>query len=337
MGNTSDWETLLLADVPAWLERALPDGWTAEVAEAPSDRILDGLLTLRGPSGTDAIFALEAKRWTTGPTSAVVGVLAHLQRQSRYPIVLVTDHTNPPLRAACDELGMGYVDKNGWVSLRSTEPVVLIRLAGVDRRPPFGERSTAVVRLTGPSTGLIIERLLDTPAQKALGVRQLAKASGVTPGAVAKVLPALVKAGAVERDTDGRVTLVRKRLLLATWTADYQFEKTNSDITYGLQPRGMVDLVGRLTSLDTGYAVTGALAATATFPRMSFPWRRRRAPCSMPAIPQPCGRVWAARRSTGRSPTLSSSARRTFVSYSERCVLVTDFRRWDSAAFLPTS
>src|SRR5674476_1234505 len=78
------------------LRRLLPSTWSAEVAAAPEGRA-DATISLKGPGNASALLDVAVKRWTTAPTSTVVGVLSGVQRMTPNPVLLVTDYTNRPL------------------------------------------------------------------------------------------------------------------------------------------------------------------------------------------------------------------------------------------------
>src|SRR5664279_2100489 len=79
------------------LRRLLPSTWSADVAAASEGRA-DATISLKGPGNASALLDVAVKRWTTAPTSKVVGVLSGVQRTTPNPVLLVTDYTNRPLR-----------------------------------------------------------------------------------------------------------------------------------------------------------------------------------------------------------------------------------------------
>src|SRR5665647_1124408 len=87
------------------LQRLLPSTWSADVAAASEGRA-DATIRLKGPGNACALLDVCVKRWTTAPTSKVVGVLSGVQRTTPNPVLLVTDYTNRPLRKACEERGI---------------------------------------------------------------------------------------------------------------------------------------------------------------------------------------------------------------------------------------
>lgn len=263
MVNSRFEETGVLRAALEQLRRTLPPAWSV-LAERPRRRSSSPDVVLRfvGPGGAIVRVAAAVKVWPTAPSSAVRGVLEPLARQSPLPVILVTDFVNRPLRAVCDDLGVGYVDTTGWVSLSLAEPLVALRSTGADRRPgPV--RQGNVQRLSGSASGRIIMELLERGEE--IGVRELASAAGVSPGAVSKVLPALADAGALDRTANGGVTAVNRRALLERWSRDYTFASTTRSEMHVLFPRGVPQLLDALKGAES-VLLTGAAAAPAYLP-----------------------------------------------------------------------
>ena len=257
MGNRLTRETPLLNEVLARLRPLLPTNWTLSLTQPDNPR-LDGVLTLIGPGNTRVRFTLEVKRWSTAPSSAVIGVLAGVQRLSSDPVVLVTDYASRPLRRACDELGMGYIDSTGWVSITAQQPIITVRATGADR-PPVTRKTSAVTRLNGIAAGRIIRALLEI--EPPIGVRDLQeRAQAKSPGSVSKILPTLATDGALDRDANGRVIRIHRRRLLERWTQDYSYFNSNGVAFAFLAPRGLGQIVDHISS-SKNVAVTGAFAA----------------------------------------------------------------------------
>lgn len=254
MGNASVEETLIRS-LPARLRELLPSTWAVSVDRA-SGRPADATARLTGPRGITATLDVRVKRWTTAPSSAVMGVLVREQARTANPLLLVTDYTNRALREACEELGIGYIDELGWALITIDEPPVLIRTEGTDRRAP--KRASEVTRLNGVAVGRILRTLLEIGPP--IGVRDLTKRSSVkSPGSVSKLLPTLEAANAIERDPSGQIVAVRRRTLLERWTQDYSFLHGNRIVVDYLAPRGLDSVLKRLTTL-AGVCVTGAFA-----------------------------------------------------------------------------
>jgi hypothetical protein len=254
MGNDS-LEEILIRSLRGRLHDLLPSTWIVSV-ERSSESPADATVRLTGPRGTTGTLDVRVKRWTTSPSSAVTGVLAREQARTRNPLLLVTDYTNRALREACEELGIGYIDKLGWALITIDEPPIFIRTEGTDRPAP--KRASEVTRLNGIAVGRIVRTLLET--RPPIGVRDLAKRASVkSPGSVSKLLPTLEAANAIERDPSGQIVEVRRRTLLERWTQDYGFLTGNRTVVDYLAPRGLNSVLERLTTLP-GVCVTGAFA-----------------------------------------------------------------------------
>lgn len=254
MGNTNFEETAL-SSLPRRLERLLPSTWAASIA--PSPRPFDAVVAISGPGRARAELVVTFKRWTTAPTSAVAGTLSNLRASSDKPLLLVTDYTNRPLRSACEALGVNYIDDADWAFLSLDTPPIFIKTTGTDQSVP--RLTNEVTRLNGVAVGRIMRALLE--AQPPLGVRELAQQADVkSPGSVSKLLPTLVASNAIERDQTGRVTTIRRRVLLDRWVQDYSFLKGNGVALDFLAPRGMENALDRLRVMKD-VCVTGAFAA----------------------------------------------------------------------------
>jgi hypothetical protein len=247
-------ETLIQA-LTGRLRELLPSNWVVEVVAA-SDSPVDATIILNGPRGVRGVLDVAVKRWTTAPTSAVTGVLAGVLRRTPNPLLLMTDYTNRPLREACEELGINYLDASGWALIAMDDPPIYIRAEGAERPQP--RRASEVTRLNGIAVGRILRTLLET--RPPIGVRELAQRASVkSPGSVSKLLPTLGSAGAIERDQRGQIVVVRRRALLQRWTQDYSFLNGNGVVLDYLAPRGLVPVVKRL-SQSSNVCVTGAFA-----------------------------------------------------------------------------
>jgi len=242
--------------LPGRLRQLLPSAWSIQVS-ATSSGPADASVTLTGPGGVSAQLDVAVKRWSTAPTSGVAGGLVSAQRTTSNPLLLVTDYTNGPLRQACEDLGISYVDEAGWTYIKMDDVPMFIRTEGTERPAP--RVANEVKRLNGVAVGRIIRTLLEV--QTSIGVRELAIRAGVkSAGSVSKLLPTLVAAGAIERDESGRVAAVRRRVLLNRWTQDYSFLNGNGVVFDFLATRGLSPILEQLTELPR-LAVTGAFAS----------------------------------------------------------------------------
>lgn len=263
MGNALAQEPTL-RDAVARLDRLLPHDWTVR---ADAGGPLDGQVTLAGPGGAEVAFDVLLKKWTTAPTSHLRGVLLDLPRRPGRSVLLVSNYLNRPMRQACEQLGVSYLDGFGWTLLRSDDPALLVRTEGEDRPAP--RVANEVSRLNGIAAGRVIRALLQL--QPPLGVRQLAELAEVkSPGSVSKILPTLVAADAVKRDATGQVVGIHRRRLLERWTQDYSVLHSNGVALDFLAPRGLERVLQQLATLQ-GITVTGAHAARAYLDSSTVP------------------------------------------------------------------
>ena len=259
------------------LHALLPPSWTIKLIEQPHgvDRDhLDGLLELRPPRGDTINFAVELKL-STQRLSTKVLMSRHLNSPKGLPPLIVIDYANPAMRRAYEEAGMSYLDLTGWIYLREDDAGLFVRSQGALRAPAAPtKRGTAMRRLDGPGASQIVRTLWDTPLP--VGVRELASATGVSPGTVAKVLPTLASYGAIVRTPSGAVEQVDRRLLIERWIQDYGIYTTNPEVSWHLAPRGpgyaYVDLL-RLDSdvLGPGISLTGYSGTTLALPKKTYP------------------------------------------------------------------
>ncbi|WP_229786447.1 helix-turn-helix domain-containing protein [Actinokineospora fastidiosa] len=225
------------------------------------ERRADAVIEVLPGSGRPAVFAVEAKSNPRSSMSVVNQALAFSKRGT-LPVLIITEYANPALRAACEANAIGYLDPTGWAYLTHDDPPILIRLEGA-RKPPHAREDEKTTRLNGPAAGRAIRCLLETVPP--VGVRDLAARSSSSPAAVSKLMPALVESGAIERDSAGAVTHIRRRTLLDRWCADYAFTRSNGPVLAYLAPRGLPRLLSQLR--NRGDAVsTGSAAARAYLP-----------------------------------------------------------------------
>src|SRR5664280_405752 len=232
VGNESIEETALLDVAVSRLVDLLPSTWGVGVIRDP--RIgprsrADAFVDLTAGDGTSVSYVVEVKPSGRLSAHTVVDMVSQYAAVSGRPGVVVTDYANPALRAACLDYGVGYIDRTGWVYLRSESPALFLDHQGATKAPRLPRGSSGMTRLNGPGAGQVVQTLFDAPLP--VGVRDLAQAAGVSPGTVAKVLPVLEHAGVITRSESGRVVTLSRRGLLNRWTQDYDFVRSNRDVT----------------------------------------------------------------------------------------------------------
>ena len=260
--NTEFDETVLVDRAVGALRSRLPPTWGVDIdADAG---YFDGLVTItNGPACSR--FVVDAKTNTRLSSDQVINQLRSTAAIAPHPLLFVTEYINPSLRKRCEESAISYVDTTGWAYIVSNEPPIIIRLEGA-AKPPRPSEPEATARLSGPASARAIRCLLEmNPPVK---IRELATRSGSSPGAVSKLMPTLVDAGAVERSTDGTITRIRRRTLLNRWTADYSFLNSNGVVLDDVAPRGIPRTLDQLRALNVSdYCLTGSVAARTYLPQ----------------------------------------------------------------------
>jgi DNA-binding MarR family transcriptional regulator len=181
-------------------------------------------------------------------------------RLMRDPTVLVVaPWLSPRTRSLIEESGYSYLDLTGNVSFRIDRPAVYIKLQGADRDP--NPRPKTQAGLHGPKARRLVRLLVDAmPPQRST---DLAKAGGLTPGYVSKLLESLDDQALVERDRRGVVGSVDWPSLLAAGAARYDLLRNNLATTFVAQD-GAPALYARISRDDArpDVVVTGSFAAS---------------------------------------------------------------------------
>lgn len=245
-------------DLTPFLERLrelLPEDWQVTWAEpsGPSDRGADAVVRIRTPDGPEATLAVEIRARLSAQVAA--SVASTLTASTLGSPMVFTPYLSPMARIRLREAGISYLDLTGntWVQL--TRPYVLIDRQGADTDPDPPKRGLR--SLKGPKAGRIVRALCDS--RPPVGVRQLARRTGTDPGYATRVLAFLQAEDLVDRDEGGEVVEVRWPDLLRRWSLDYSVTETNRAVRY-LAPRGLADIMERLTTYGRPYALTGAAA-----------------------------------------------------------------------------
>jgi len=258
MGNITNMETLepVLNSVRA----ALPDGWQAKlVGHAPG-----ATLRIRSRAGQEAFFPVLVASVNPSSIAEIASVAATRTEPdgAQAGFVVLAPYLSKPARGALERAGLGYADTTGWVRLVSDRPMIAITGTGADRSPTTDKRRQTLT-LKGVSAGRIVQALLS--AVPPIGVRELAGAAGVSPGAVSKTLPLLAIEGAIRRDEDGKVVSVDRRLVLNRWTLNYNILRSARSVRYFVALRGL-DKAAAALAEQAGVVFTGPQAAVAYLP-----------------------------------------------------------------------
>jgi DNA-binding MarR family transcriptional regulator len=226
----------------------------------------DALWQLHEPNTGYGLILVEAKRSLTPRSVAAMRerLTSPVRRLMRDPTVLmVAPWISPRARALLEEAGYSYLDLTGNVRFRIDRPAVYIQLQGADRDPDPRPRSQA--RLDGPKARRLVRLLVDaSPPHRAM---DLARAGGLTPGYVSKILESLDDQALIERDRRGAVQYVDWAALLSAGAGRYDLLRNNSAAMFVAQ-EGAANLYARLLAdaASPEVVVTGSFAASMLAP-----------------------------------------------------------------------
>jgi hypothetical protein len=121
----------------------LPQAWTSELREQVrrGRRQADAVLRVQAPDGSRALIVIEAKRSIetrdATPIAEQLNALsaAFADGKSVATGLLAAPYVNPATRVRLTELGVGYADSTGNLSLRLDRPALFMRDVGADRDP----------------------------------------------------------------------------------------------------------------------------------------------------------------------------------------------------------
>jgi hypothetical protein len=227
----------------------------------PEARTLDAALDVKGNNGTVATLAVEARRsFEPRDVDALLSGLARsLGSLAGYiPILAVAPWLSPRTQERLEAEGINFVDLTGNALVALDNPTLYLRTYGAQRNPAPTARGRARVR--GPRAARLVRLLVDV--RPPYGIRELAAASGLTPGYVSELVDALDREALVDRERRGGVRAVDVAGLLRRWAESYDVFATNAASSF-LAPAGPA---AALRALDEkGYAdsvlVTGSFAA----------------------------------------------------------------------------
>jgi hypothetical protein len=271
-------ETELVDGAVDWLNAYLPTGWEAERSAlnvggtgGREQTTIDPVINVRVAGNQTAMFVVEARR-SVAPRD-MQRLMAGLSRTFRSLTNAQVLVVAPWLSARAQELlredEISYVDLTGNAWIRSDYPALFVSAVGAARNPQPRGRESAQLR--GPKAGRLVRTLVDV--RPPYGVRDLAKATGLNPGYVSRLLEALNREALVDRSDRGEVLSVDYAALLRRWTDTYEVFKSN-ELRRFVAPEGASGAIEKLkTSAMTGrVAVSGSFAAV------------RHAPVASPAL-----------------------------------------------------
>lgn len=255
----------------AQLQLRLPRDWNLAVREQDMSQRgrADAVILLAPPSGrTVTLFAETKRSLVTKELSAMANQLAqyteaaHAEDPSRqvFPLVIAR-YLSQPQQQWLEERGIAYADATGNLRIALSEPALFLRDVGATKDPWRGP-GRPKGNLKGRSAARIVRALVDY--RPPYSVPMLMKLAGTPSGNTYRAVDFIQDQGLLVREA-GEIRQVLWRPLLERWAKDYSFSMLVGTNTY-LAPRGLLDLVKRLASLDTDdehdrYALTGSLAA----------------------------------------------------------------------------
>jgi hypothetical protein len=255
----------LMAQAAAWLEDCLSKDWSVEVSpargrnlSAPSE---EGKISLRDPDGRVATVAVEERRSISprGVIELLPQVRTARNMGADLPLLVVAPWISKRTQKLLAEQDINYIDLTGNALLRVDSPSVFVRTEGSARNPAPKDRGQ--VRLRGAKAGRLIRLLADV--RPPYGVGELAKAAGLAPGYVSRLLDALYREALVERPPRGPVESVDVAGLLRRWTTSYEVFKSNPARAGFVAPSGLDEVLTALRKEGAPgkLAITGSVAA----------------------------------------------------------------------------
>ena len=246
------------------LQGLLPDRWKVDFSAAMPEqrsRGADGRLTISAPDGSVASLFVELKSRLSARQAQEVAAEAEgwgASNQAGDGLIVLTRFASSMARQRLREWGISYLDLTGNAWITVDKPSIYLERQGAATDPDPPRRG--VRSLKGPKAGRLVRGLCDWLPP--LGVRELARRTGINPGYVTRVLSLLGEEDLIERDETGEVTVVLWKDLLMRWSRDYSVLKSNRAVQY-LAPRGLPLLLGQLSAFQESYAVTGSFAVPA--------------------------------------------------------------------------
>jgi hypothetical protein len=185
-------------------------------------------------------------------------------------VLVIAPWLSPRTRETLENLGYGYLDLTGNVSIRLNQPPVIIRTEGA-KQDPRPSRVSAHQQLRGARAGRLVRVLVDT--QPPYGATQLAAASGLSLSYVSRLLDALEQEALITRERRS-VNDVDWRELIRARAAQYNLLEANPYVAM-LAPQGADRTVeflhDRRKSIQQAgeIAVTGPYAARKVVPNVT--------------------------------------------------------------------
>jgi hypothetical protein len=244
------------------LRDQLPQTWEVEfdLGWQLGPRQPDALITLHSPDGSSVTILVEAKRLVHArDVEAAREQLRHYAQMLGRPSVgmIAARYLSPATRERLSEAGVAYGDATGNLHVAFDQPALFIHTSGADRDPwrgPGRPRGS----LKGAPAAHVVRALADY--RPPFSVPQLAALSGVSTGAVYRVVKFLEEEALVIREPRGQIIEILWRRIIERWSNDYRFQEQSPMGRY-LIPRGIESLPDVLRHNNFRYVLTGSLAA----------------------------------------------------------------------------
>ena len=258
MDNSADSGNSIVSAIVEILAGRLPPGWRASAPKPTRrDAVTSGssgavlrVGRLGGPAGS-----VQIETRTRLEPRDVDYLAATLRPTPERPVLVAAPFISPRTRERLRACGLEYVDLTGNVRLALSEPGLFIETTGADENPQPSPRERK--SLKGAKAGRIVRALCDF--RQPIGLRDLARRSGVDPGYASRVVDYLNREALVKRGTRGPVINVDWQALLRRWSQEYSpFQRQR--VTMCLAPRGVAAVVDKLKSLTRRFAVSGSWA-----------------------------------------------------------------------------
>jgi hypothetical protein len=245
----------------------LPRSWSSDLREEvlAGGRRADGVLTVQAPDGSRALIVIEAKRSLETrdaiPIAEQLNVISAEVAESEGGDVtiglLAAPYVNPATRVRLSELGVGYADATGNLSLQLDRPALFLRDVGKDKDPwrgPGRPRGS----FKGGTAARVFRALVDfTPPYS---VPELVQLSGASSGVTYRVVDFLEREDILRRERGNGVVDVDWRQLIERWSREYGFALSPSTTAF-LEPRGIDAALAKLREAGLRYALTSSSAS----------------------------------------------------------------------------
>lgn len=263
MGNIAISDNTIVAEATQVVQGRLPEGWETSVVK-PTKRgttlpAVDAILRIRRRGAAWGEILIEAK--SRVEPKDVDYLAANVRPTPNQPVLIAAPFLSPRTQERLRSCGFAYADFTGNVRLSLSEPGLFIETTGASENPEPTPRDRK--SLKGAKAGRLVRALCDF--RPPVGLRELAKRTGVDPGYASRVVDFLEREALIKRTTRGPITSVDWQGLLRRWSQEYSPLRRRGAAMY-LAPRGIQAVVERLKNTTTRYAVTGSWAAAQVAP-----------------------------------------------------------------------